>query len=109
MRTLAALAALAALTLPASAGILPIQGNYCGSGDDADLVLSTDGIGGEEDGCTFGAVLESGPSWWVVSQSCSNTDEMPKARVEVDGDHVTVRDFTRPDGFGAPYVLTRCD
>jgi hypothetical protein len=109
MRTLAALTVLTALTLPASAGVLPIPGDYCGTGDNADIVLTTDGIGGEEDGCTFGAVLESGPTWWVVSQECSNTDEMPKARIEVDGDHATVRGFVKPAGYGAPYVLTRCD
>lgn len=85
MRTLIAIAATAALVASAQAGVLPITGEYC---DASDLVLNANGIGGEEDGCTFKAVLESGPSWWVISQQCTNTDDTPKIRVELSGKDV---------------------
>ena len=108
MRTILIIAA-AMFVSPALAGVLPVRGKYCGSGDNADLVLDTNGLGGEQDGCVFKSVLSSGPHWWVVSQECSNTDDTPKSKIRLSGKAAVVSDFSVQAGkFGAPYTLHAC-
>ncbi len=111
MRTLMTIAALVALTSSAMAGVLPVSGSYCGSGDNADIVLDADGFGGNEDGCLFTRVLEKGKNWWVVGQECSNTDDTPMTRIKVSasGKTITVADWSIPDHtYDEPVTLRRC-
>ncbi len=110
MRTLIALAAVAALTGNAFAGVLPVTGNFCGSGDNADIILDSDGIRGNEDGCTFGKIVSSGHRWWVVTQECSNTADEPKTKIEIKGGSATVSNYWKPDAsYQTPFVLHRCN
>lgn len=68
MRFIIATAALAAFTVPALAGVLPIDGRYCGE----DLGVSASSIGGEDGSCALTRITASGSNWWLVRAKCDD-------------------------------------
>jgi len=111
MRKLIIFATAAFFSTSALAGVLPIKGTYCQTGSDSDVVLDANGVGGvfSGDGCTFKAIVASGPHWWIVAQDCNNTDDAPTARIELKGRVISVADYSKAGyGYQEPFTLHRC-
>jgi hypothetical protein len=112
MQIFATVFALAALTVSAQAGVLPIDGSYCnqGTGDlgGAGVIVDTDGIHSEDDSA-FAKIVKSGSNWWVVTYNNEPNDFMKgvTSRIErsPDGNKLTIVDS---DMEVPPYTLHRC-
>ena len=83
MKTLVGMAVLAAFSLPAAAGVLPIKGSYC---NDEESAVDTDGYWSEVGNSLFDKIVTSGSNWWVVSYK----GETGTSRIELSPDKQTM-------------------
>ncbi len=101
MHKLIAIVALATFTTPALAGVLPIAGPYCGE----DILIKSSGSIGEED-CRFTKLIKTGPTWYIVSQTCAVTGKgTMRVAVSPDGKTISISD---PNEVSEPVRLDRC-
>lgn len=87
---------------PAFAGVLPLTGNYCGE----DQALNADTFHASEDtDCRLARIVETGPTWWIVSVSCPSGASKLRVAVSPDQQNVAI---SNPDIIGEPTRLDRC-
>lgn len=107
MKTLAifAVALIAASSVQAFAGVLPITGKYCEGDVNVDgTMLDASAIWSEDEVSMFDRVVKSGPNWWVVTYQEVGHDP-DRTRLELSRDKKTIT----VSGRGLqPYTLTRC-